>query len=280
MDLEEFYDEKKRRHVRLEQFWSFDEFVASGKKYRHNKTCDDRRSEWQHGKWEQVDEWCREGWAPGVTAALPIAESALKAMESDHALVNRFEPQWGMHGSQPDVGRYLQGMPDDMIEFEPFVTSAAGKVVTLCSSFIYSGGIDGDAIIKRGAMVTALAMALEQSQHSVEIWIDHTTERNGHIVSTKVLVKASDETLDAGMVAYRLAHPTILRKIMFSHEFTWPAEVKRAQGVPGGMGMPTKPLENLPEGTIYLDHMLLGDRRLADPATFVTEKMKELGLIE
>jgi hypothetical protein len=221
----------------------------------------------------------KHGWEAGTKEALPVAEHALSLIEAEIEK-RKMLAYWDVAGSEVDVGRFVAGVPENMIEFEPFKVSQAGRIVTLCASFIYSYGVSVEQILRRGAAVVGLAMALEESQHPVEIWIDHTSSCVQTVVSTKVLLKGANDSIDPAMLAYQLAHPSILRKIMFAHEHNLPEPYFSDQGVNGSYGMPSACIENLPEGTIYIDHMHLSDERVNRPEEFVTGKLRDLGLID
>lgn len=281
MDVNEY--EKNGKRYREETFWSFDAFVRSGMEHREDSSS--LRSSWggswtdDVNSWDDIDRMVSEGWEDGVKSALPIAEHALRTIEKEIDRP-RVTSEWNVYGAEVDIGRYMSGVPECMVDYEPFIVSKAGKVVTLCSSYIYSAAINASTIIKRGAAVMGLAMALQESQHSVEIWIDHTSDTGNTVVSTKVLLKGANDSIDPAKLAFQLCHPVVLRKLGFAHEHTYPAWLYRAQGVGGGYGSPRNPLQNLPEGTIYLDCIHANDDRTSDPERFVSDTLRDLGLID
>lgn len=212
----------------------------------------------------------REGWREGMRQATPIAKHALQTLEAESSK-DSFEAEWGMAGSEVDVGRFLTGVPECMIEYSPVKVSNVGKVVTLVSSCSISASINPASVIKRGAAIVGLAMALEESQHSVEIWIDHTIDNYGRPFSARVLIKGAQDSIDPAILAYWLSNPSVLREMMFAHQY-------RATGDTGGI--PCEPSrEGMPEGTIYIG-CVKSEVDIPDADRFVAKTLRDLGLTE
>jgi hypothetical protein len=144
-----------------------------------------------------------------------------------------FTSRWEVSGAEVDMGRFLAGEPECMIESEPIRISRSGRAVRIAVPVNYSASVPADAVKRRGAAIMALVDLLARAQHPVEIWaaICNSREQRG-AGRTVILVKvqAANEPLDMGRVMFALAHPAMLRQLGFSAENTFPPAVRKAMG--------------------------------------------------
>lgn len=224
----------------------------------------------------------REGWPEQLDETLEIVESAIALCEKEHE-IETFTPVWDVTGSEVDVARYLTGEPECMIDYPLAKTSKVGKVITLCASMSISGAISAADITRRGQTIVALAMVITQLGHSAEIWLDDSTAPGGTGLAsrylmgrTRVLVKGANDTVDPARIMFAFAHPGSLRGLGFAIEHGWPKEFQRLAGPSYGGVMP--PLEDLPEGTIYLPE-LRANSKVPDPHAAIKSHLGELGLL-
>jgi len=252
--------EIKKNHIHDE--YGLDEIIDLADANRH--LCP-----WRDYHTDDDFRMAREGWQKGLRDAMSIAKSALSMVEKEVALPS-FQAEWLMSGSEVDVGRYLQGVPECMIEYEPIKVSKVGRVVTLCAGLnVYAEARDRE-IMRRGAVIVALALALEESQHAVEVWVDcsGTYHSGGKKGTVKVLVKGAHDMIDPSRLAFALGHPVMLRGIMHTIRSTWPGQFRvDKRGL-----IPMYPPKTLPEGTIYLPAEVGPE--------LITRTLKDLGLVE
>lgn len=227
-------------------------------------------------RFEDAVELSKYGWKDGLTEAMPIAEQALDLVEADIETIE-MNPLWDVTGGEVDVGRYVQGIPENMVEYELTPVSTAGRVIALCASTVYSGSISTASVMKRGAAITALALALERTGHETELWADMTTQRGGYSLTSRVLVKGVNDVVDPERIAFAYAHPSFLRQLLFADWLRAPKTYKRALSIPGGYGTPAPPHRDLPEGTIYLPE-LKSNHDVEDPDKLIIDTLTELGL--
>jgi hypothetical protein len=255
--------------VRSETFWSLAAFAddVAG----HGECADNgyMPEEWKSATFEDAVNLARGGWTNELDAALELAESAVTLAEKEHMTDSFNQPVWDVTGAQVDVGAYLMGTPECMIDYPLSVTSKAGRVITLCASVIYSGSLSAETVIKRGRVITALALALSRLGHNVELWADLTGKNGKGELQVRVLVKGADDELDPAKVMYAFAHPSMLRQLHFS------ALEKRGYR-PSQRVLPPK--RDLPEGTIYLPELVSG-RDVPDADEFLRKYLGELGLL-
>lgn len=201
---------------------------------------------------ESGDDWAGSSWAGAVAMAtgegysdvLPDADRiAAKVSETvaTDLFQTTFQSSWDVAGAEVDMGRFLAGEPECMIESTPLRISRQGRAVRIVVPISVSGSIGADLIMRRGAAVMAFADVLARAQHPLEIWAGFkSTGRGGLTCTYMIQVQAANAPLDPGRIMYALAHPSMLRRLTFSameHEnasawSTW--SVGRGYGMPSG----------------------------------------------
>lgn len=131
-----------------------------------------------------------------------------------------FQPVYDVQGAMVDVGAYLEGQPECMVDFLPVEQSRVGRVVNVIVQIGVASQVTKDEILARGAAVAALVEALAIAQHSTEIWIESSikpTQGNKKASYTVLArVKEASERFDLDAFSFALAHPSMLRRIIFS----------------------------------------------------------------
>jgi len=235
---------------------------------------------WRGGSMEDGYRMARTGWEDDLTETLEIVESAVEMAVREHE-IEAFVPVYDVSGCEVDVARYLAGTPENMIDYPLQATSKVGRVITLCAGVSMSSSIKPATAIRRGQVIAAFAMALTRLGHSVEMWADHTASRNGKSETIRVLVKGTNDTLDPSRILFAYASPLMCRALCFSVMNGLPAEFREAIGISanGGYGRPCPPVEDLPEGTIYLPELCSG-YDVPDAHTQLAEMLREVGLLK
>lgn len=248
-------------------FWSLDEFadVADARDdhgYGSNES-------WAGANFPDALALARKGWTRELKSALELAESAVDTAEKEQMIDAFNQPVWDVTGATVDVGAYLAGTPECMIDYPLTETSKVGRVITLCASISYSAAVASDTIKRRGRTMVALAMALSKLGHSCELWADLTGGHGNSEFHIRVLVKGASDELDPARVMFAYAHPAMLRVLGFS--------------AIEGMGKstfvsPRGPDKDLPEGTIYLPEICSG-RDVPEAEEFLRKYLGEVGLL-
>lgn len=261
----------------VDTYESLDEWAETAIKHRYDVQVSNSFA--GDNGWNDAIDMIKNGWEMGLREAMPISETALKTVETETELPS-FNAEWLMSGSEVDVGRYLQGIPECMIEYEPTTISKVGRVITLCASVSASGSISAESMLRRGAAVVGLAMALEQCGHAMEIYAEmHATGRNDSDGTTRVLVKGAHDQIDPARIAYALGHPGMLRRFAFACMHELPPKIRTALGTGITYGTPTNPRQDLPDGTIYLP-CVRSNHDIPDADRFIIETLREIGLVE
>jgi hypothetical protein len=172
----------------------------------------------------------RSGWDRGREAVEEFARDIYSSM-GDRILAPM--PVYDVVGIDVDMGVYLTGDPECMIDYQPGVSDGKGKVITLAAQLGTGAGISADTIFIRGAMIGGLVDCLEHAGFSVDLWACHTCWQ---VMETQVKIKTAGEPLDLDALAFALAHPGMLRRCDFALREMQPAEDRKKMGVGRGYG--------------------------------------------
>lgn len=170
-------------------------------------------AEWAGATWEEALRLAVDGWH------LPLQEQritvgALRERAGLGAPVMSLEPVWDVTGSEVDIGAYLAGEPECMVDSVPRRVSRRGKVVTFLIPAAYSHETPHGSVRNRGLALVALCAALIEAGHGVEIWSGFTARAGEDEVHSGVArVITPGEPLDVGRLIFAVAHPAMLRRL-------------------------------------------------------------------
>lgn len=170
------------------------------------------RFEWTHGvTLEEAVQMAEHGWAEGAVKAKtlldkmppPLLENVMTGTVHD------------VVGSYVDVGEYVMGTPECMVNFcEDKRTARFARIVV---AGCYAGGVTGQTIINRGVAIAAIVDALEAN--GVRCDIDMVTRQNKHgrdVWETCVSLKRATDPLNLDTLVFAIAHPACFRRIGFA----------------------------------------------------------------
>lgn len=173
-------------------------------------------------------DFCRETMAEaleratgaGFWEALPEAEAFAARVEAEVDLTTSqvtFSSRYDVAGAEVDMGRFLSGEPECMIESVPFQVARQGRAVRVVVPGCYNGETSIQSVRNRGAAVVALCLTLSRAQHPVEVWVGFANHgKSGARYAYMVRVQKANEPLDEGRIMYALAHETSNRRLCFS----------------------------------------------------------------
>lgn len=222
-------------------------------------------------------ELARNGWDDQLQAALDVAESAVQLSEAQVPSYRADTMVYDVTGDSVDIGRYLSGEPECMIDFPLQPTSVVGRIITLVIPVTFSGSVTDETYQDRGRVVTAFALALSRLGHACEIWIDrrncaHSGKRETRI---RTLVKGADDTLDPSRIMFALAHADVLRGLCWTLDSEWPSSHESAV-----QRTPTSPdPADYPEGAMVLP-VLYSAVNVPDAADQLRSWLVQVGLAE
>lgn len=186
---------------------------------------------WHGASWDEAVRLAVDGW-PLALAEADITVEQLRANAGLSHLVTELEPAWDVTGSEVDIGAYLAGVPECMVDAVPRQVSRRGKVVTFLIPAAYSNQIEHHVITNRGLALATLCAAIIDAGHSVEIWSGFTcilcTPKAELRVRAVARVISAGEPFDVGRLIFAVAHPAMLRRLWFGVWDAQPEEVAKA----------------------------------------------------
>lgn len=120
------------------------------------------------------------------------------------------------------IDEYLKGSPDCMLDFNPNPELddklKGNKLQRLIINGCCNCHISIEAIYQRGALLAALVNAMELSGFNVEIVVIWQVEswRKEQELRYTLTLKRFQDFLDIDALAYSLAHPSMLRRLIFA----------------------------------------------------------------
>lgn len=162
-------------------------------------------------------ELATKGWSdvrPQVDKLFGELESSI-AMVLDESYSIRFD----YSGDSVDMGRYMSGDPECMMDYVTEPQARMGRVIKVMVNVANSARITPKQIMDRGVVVVALLDVLNKLGVGVELWTEmaiadkHVDE--GKRFSQLVKIHDSSEMLDVDSTMFAIAHPSMLRRIGF-----------------------------------------------------------------
>lgn len=213
----------------------------------------------------------REGWDE------PRAEiDAVTANIAEH-LENVLEPtfvdEWDVTGAVVDIGRYLGGEPECMIDTRLMQIAKPGRVVTILVNGCFAAGIKDHAIRRRGAAIVGLIDALERCQYSTEVWLEISHEKISYLVK----VKGTGDALDIDVLMFAIGNKACLRHLNFSLQDKEEYKLGVSEGHSYGR-VSTLACAELVDANICLEAMQYGGAT-AEPEVWIRQELAKYGLL-
>lgn len=146
----------------------------------------------------------------------------------------RATQRYGVAGSTVDVGRFLAGEPENMVE--TVRARRATPVIKIAIERSVPYYVTPSDIRATGASVLAGIEALRTAGVPSEIWCTYTTNSGGYKVSSQVLVQEAGRPIDIDRLAFWACNPGSLRRIGFSIWEQEDADIRDAVGIKSGYG--------------------------------------------
>lgn len=229
--------------------------------------------------WSEAKNLALAGWKDGLAEVDKYRAEILPRITDK---VIRTRQVYAVSGYNVDVGAFLSNHPECFINRELEERNYPGRIFRLVCSVSFSASTKKETIIKRGAMICALVDALEYAGHRAEVvasgafsYYNSEDARQGKQkhrgwFEVSVSCKKADQPIDMSDLAFCLAHPAMLRRMMFSA-----AEIEGWSDFADRYGYPAKASD---EGDLYIDEIYgtTDENNLA--INWVLEKLKELGV--
>lgn len=261
----------------LNQFWqhALQESKAQRKSSRVNGDL-----KWSGGlTWEQAKAMAISGWRDGM---IEIEKYRVKILPIIAEKVLRPKQIHSIAGYCVDVGSFLANEPECFIAREYEERNYPGQIYKVVCSISFSSAISPETIIQRGAMICALIDAIEFAGHRAEVVcndamsVGHSEDyrkgkyKNQGWMEISVVVKKTSQPLEMTDLAFCLAHPSMLRRIMFSV-----AEIEGWSDFASNYGYPAEATD---KGDIYLREIFSGTVPDEKAINWVLEELTKLGI--
>ena len=188
------------------------------------------------------------GWANRKT----VSKIADQLSVTSTAEIKQATTTMSVAGSYVDIGTYMSGDPNCMVEFEE---QDAPKTVRIGFNVSTSASACKRTFHLRGAIVLAMLSKLAESGYSTEIIVYDACHSGGSDHCDAFVLKASDRYMDEDAISFWCSHPSALRRLMFRMNECNNTEIAERFGFDGGSyGQPTDLEDNkLAEDTLNLD---------------------------
>lgn len=179
---------------------------------------------------------CQNGWAEGRQRI----KEALSRLESDELanLGTQIEFSIDVAGDEPDIGRYLAGEPEDMIEFflQPNTRGRNVKLVVNASQHAF---VSADAITRRGVAIAAVLEAMSTAGFGIALEVVERCESSGYsktAVEYRIPIIKAGEYFNIDSLAFALTHPSFLRRLLFTLNESESSDLRDDMGYWNGRG--------------------------------------------
>lgn len=195
-------------------------------------SLDESRTEWHGTKtMQEAIELARFGWEEGRRKLL----RQVGCVAVDESVGRRFvmDPVLDYSGDEVDIDNFLLGRPDHMIEYL-LRYDAGGKQATVFMNCGVASKVSAERIMQRGAAVLAAIEALRAEGYSLGLTMTEAVSEGDTMVEYHIPVIHPGDFLDIDTVAFCTAHPSFLRRLVFSLNEHESAELRKQMGFYGG----------------------------------------------
>jgi len=207
----------------LSEFWKYS--MQNSQAYTKSSR-DNYDLHWSGGlTWEQAKQMAISGWREGMHE---IEKYRAKIVPIITERVLRPKQIYSVAGYNVDIGSFMANEPECFLAREYEKRNYPGQIYKIVASISFSAAIKPETIIQRGAMICALIDAIEFAGHRAEVICNNAStvrenieyrqgkyKENGWF-EVSVTVKKTSQPLEMSDLAFCLAHPSMLRRIMFS----------------------------------------------------------------
>lgn len=173
-------------------------------------------------------ELARQGYPAGTARLRQRLETLAPSMRENL----RPRAVWDVAGSQVDVGRYLAGEPDCMIQVRR--SRRQSLVLRIGIERAVSYGTTADDIEATGASALAVVERLRTVGIAAELYatftLDNRHKANAETYQLQVKIQDASRPIDMDVLSFWTIHPGALRRLAFGVFEQEPADVRRAFG--------------------------------------------------
>lgn len=152
--------------------------------------------------------YATDGWHDGRKDLAKLTETGIQRL--DRAPIR--EVLHDVAGFSPNVPMYCAGMPDCMMQYDEVTKPSVLRLVVEVSRHWM---VTAKQVMNYGAALLAYIEMIEAEGIRCELWAAHGTGGNGKTLTSRVLVKESDQPFDFGAIAFALGHAGFQRRLQF-----------------------------------------------------------------
>jgi hypothetical protein len=183
------------------------------------------------------------GWPEGRDK---IRDTRMK-LQIDNLLPNarKIKSTFDVYGDEPDIDRYLEGVPEDMVTLNESISSSSGKVVRISVNRSASCVVETDKIIRKGVAILLAVETLIHLGYSIEIWVSEAVSSySGYTHEHHIPILHAGDPINLDTIAYMFLHPAVLRRLVFAADECEEHEIRKQFGFwnDGGYGQPSEPI--------------------------------------
>jgi len=221
-----------------------------------------------------------KGWdecRPKVDALLSDLQDRINNVMSDHYVV-----QHDVAGADVNMGLFMAGEPECMMQFVPEPEARMGRVVKVLVNGVTNASTDKDKIIQRGVSVLALVNTLHLMGVGIELWFESCISgTDDRAYSTCVKLHDSNQPLDIDNVMFALAHPSMLRRLVFSVQEQSKYQLQQRATRGEGYGhCHDLSLQKFIDFDVTVERLVYSDETTQNPLGWIVDKVTGLGLVD
>jgi len=144
----------------------------------------------------------------GVPVSAPVVES--------------FEAAFDVCGSVVDMGRYVDGEPENMLDYRLEEIEGTGNIITILAGGCVAGWTSTDSMVRYGVALACTIDLLESNGYRVELLVAYSSYHNTFVeptgkkyLNSVVPIKRANEPLDVERFIKTLVCPSWFRRGMF-----------------------------------------------------------------
>ena len=127
-------------------------------------------------------------------------------------LMHQMRTVIGVAGFQPVVPLYLAGVPTNMVSKQ--MQPVKQKVINVVKSIDYSGSVSADTIVEESIKAMQIIKKLESQGYRTNLYVAIGSFKHDTELVCKIKVKSASEKLNISKLAFPLAHPSMLRRLL------------------------------------------------------------------
>lgn len=150
----------------------------------------------------------QHGWPEGAAEAKRLLDTVAVPPITDYHSTTTND----VTGSYVDVGEYVQGTPECMVNFQEDKRNV--RFVRIIVGGFFSAFIEDSIIMARGVCIAAIIDALES--RGIRCEVEHRITINEGLWTAATTIKRYTDPLNLDTIAFALAHPAMYRRLNFA----------------------------------------------------------------